>query len=124
MSQLDYTPAYHKELILKLRDAELAYEKARLKCDYTEAKNKAILAEIEVSLIDKESCPIGKAKSVALASKQWAEKVDEYYKVIRWEMIKAQCKFNDLKRDLDHVDRGMSWNQTLLKNKIHGEISK
>lgn len=115
---MSYTPDIGKSFVEKLAVAELAYEKAKLKCDYTEAKNKATLAEIEINLIDTQGCPIGKAKSLALASKQWAEKVEEYYKVIRWELVKAECHFNDLKRQLEENDRGMSWNQTMVKSRV------
>lgn len=118
LSKMEYTPEQHKKIVDDLRKAEIKYETAQLECEYHEAKNKAFLAEIEVNLIDTQSCPIGKAKSVALASKEWSEKVEEYYKKLRWNVVKAQCEFHGLKRDLEHVDRGMSYNQTLIKNRI------
>ena len=115
---MDYTPEQHKKIVDDLRKVEMDYEKAQLECEYVEAKNKAFLAEIEVNLIDTQSCPIGKAKSVALATPQWNEKVEEYYKKTRWKLVKAKCKFSDLKRELEHIDRGMSYNQSLLKHRI------
>lgn len=117
MKQLEFTPEEMNRVVYQIQEAERKHELNKLAIEKNEDKRKAMFAQIKSNIISSTRCSNAQAETDALQSKEWKAYLVEYYQEAE-KLIEPKIKFNHLMRVLDAIDRGMSFNQTLVKKGI------
>lgn len=123
MKQLEYIPQTLNAIIYEIQKVEVLYQKAKDEYEILDENEKDFLATLKVEISSREDVSNVEAETQARDSQEWKSFKSGKYQAKR-SLGEAQARYKHLLRVMEAVKIGISYNQTLLKNNIHGELGK
>lgn len=118
MKVLEYTPFAMNEVVYKLQEAEVLFQKAKDEYEVLDEKEDDLLATLVCELQRDNDLSQVKAQAQARNSQRWIDFKNGKYEAKR-EYGNCAVVFRHLLRVLNCIEKGMSYNQTLTKKGIY-----
>lgn len=123
MRNLEFTPETLNKIVYEVQKIEQDYQKAKDEYEILDDSEKDLLSTLKVKISGGMDISNVEAETLARNSQDWKDfKAGKTQAKV--ELGKISVKYRHILRVMDCVQRSMSYNQTLLKSRVHGEIGK
>lgn len=123
MRSLTFDPQTLNRIVYEVQKIEQDYQKAKEDYEILDESEKDLLATLKVEISSRSDVSQVEAEAQARTSQSWKDfKAGKYEAKKKYGQV--ACKYRHILRVMECVQVGISYNQTLLKHRVHGEIGK